>query len=134
MTEDKLVPELRFPEFEGEWEKKKLGDLGKFYNGLRGKNKDYFVNGNKKYIQYLNIFQNTIIDNNFKDYNYVLVEDNENQNQVKYGDLLFTQSSETYEDIGMTSVYLGTIEIYLNSFSFGFRFDNPNDISFKYIA
>lgn len=128
------VPKLRFAEFEGEWKKKTLGDLGKFYNGLRGKNKDYFVNGNKKYIQYLNIFQNTIIDNNFKDYNYVLVEDNENQNQVKYGDLLFTQSSETYEEIGMTSVYLGTIEIYLNSFSFGFRFDNPNDISFKYIA
>ncbi|HDP6383551.1 TPA: restriction endonuclease subunit S, partial [Staphylococcus aureus] len=26
-TQKKNVPELRFPEFEGEWEEKKLGDL-----------------------------------------------------------------------------------------------------------
>ncbi|MBR9367825.1 restriction endonuclease subunit S, partial [Staphylococcus aureus] len=26
-TQKKNVPELRFPEFEGEWEERKLGDL-----------------------------------------------------------------------------------------------------------
>lgn len=29
------VPELRFPEFEGEWEEKKLGDIVKFLDGKR---------------------------------------------------------------------------------------------------
>ncbi|WP_418124557.1 restriction endonuclease subunit S [Chryseobacterium sp. PTM-20240506] len=34
-TENKLVPELRFPEFKnnGEWEQKKLGEIGKFIGG-----------------------------------------------------------------------------------------------------
>ena len=28
------VPELRFPEFSGEWEEKRLGEIGKTRNGL----------------------------------------------------------------------------------------------------
>ena len=35
-TQKKNVPELRFPEFEGEWEERKLGDLIKVNSG-----KDY---------------------------------------------------------------------------------------------
>jgi len=30
----------------------------------------------------------------------------EKQNSLKYGDLIFTTSSETIEEVGMTSVYL----------------------------
>lgn len=33
MTEEKLVPELRFQEFEGEWEKEKLGTIAKIKTG-----------------------------------------------------------------------------------------------------
>ena len=41
---------------------------------------------------------------------------------MKYGDILFTTSSETPEEVGMSSVWLHTMEnIYLNSFCFGFR-------------
>ncbi|MFZ1787226.1 MAG: restriction endonuclease subunit S [Saprospiraceae bacterium] len=33
MNKQKNIPSLRFPEFEGEWEKKKLGDIGDFIGG-----------------------------------------------------------------------------------------------------
>ncbi len=35
MKEQKRVPELRFAEFSGEWEEKKLEDVSKFYDGKR---------------------------------------------------------------------------------------------------
>ena len=34
LTENKVVPKLRFKEFEGDWIEKKLGDVGKLLNGL----------------------------------------------------------------------------------------------------
>ena len=50
------------------------------------------------------------------------VEIDTTQNEVKYGDVLFTTSSETPEEVGMSSVWLSdTPNIYLNSFCFGFR-------------
>ena len=33
-VEGETVPKLRFPEFSGEWEEKKLGDIGKFKSGV----------------------------------------------------------------------------------------------------
>lgn len=39
MGEDKRkVPKLRFPEFGGEWEEKRLGEVSKIVDGDRGKN------------------------------------------------------------------------------------------------
>lgn len=50
------------------------------------------------------------------------VEVDRSQNQVLFGDVLFTTSSETPEEVGMSSVWLGNTEnIYLNSFCFGYR-------------
>ena len=64
------------------------------------------------------MFQNTISDITMTD----KVEIDTTQNEVKYGDVLFTTSSETPEEVGMSSVWLGaTPNIYLNSFCFGFR-------------
>ena len=44
------------------------------------------------------------------------IRDNEKQNVVEYGDVLFTLSSETPEEVGIGSVYLGKEKVYLNSF------------------
>ena len=41
---------------------KKLGELGTIYNGLTGKNKNDFLEGNKRYITYVNVFNNISID------------------------------------------------------------------------
>ena len=111
-------PELRFPGFTDAWEQRKLGSIGSTYTGLSGKTKEDFGHGEAQYITYLNVFQNTISNITMTD----KVEIDPTQNEVKYGDVLFTTSSETPEEVGMSSVWLGdTPNIYLNSFCFGFR-------------
>lgn len=111
-------PELRFPGFTDAWEQRKLGSIGSTYTGLSGKTKEDFGHGEAQYITYLNVFQNTISDITMTD----KIEIDTTQNEVKYGDVLFTTSSETPEEVGMSSVWLGdTPNIYLNSFCFGFR-------------
>ena len=107
---------------------KKLGELGTIYNGLTGKNKNDFLEGNKRYITYVNVFNNISIDIGSQD--KVKIDENEKQNKVEYGDIIFTASSENIEDVGMTSVLTSIIEedLYLNSFCFGFRFKNNNMI------
>lgn len=112
------IPELRFKGFTNAWEQRKLGSIGSTYTGLSGKTKEDFGHGEAKYITYLNVFQNTISNITMTD----KVEIDPTQNEVKYGDVLFTTSSETPEEVGMSSVWLGdTPNIYLNSFCFGFR-------------
>ena len=111
-------PELRFPGFTDAWEQRKLGSIGSTYTGLSGKTKEDFGHGEAQYITYLNVFQNTVSDITMTD----KVEVDTTQNEVKYGDVLFTTSSETPEEVGMSSVWLGHMpNIYLNSFCFGFR-------------
>ena len=53
------------------------------------------------------------------------IRSGERQNLVRHGDVLFTLSSETPEEVGLGAVYLGTKEVYLNSFCFGIHFINP---------
>ena len=105
-----------------DWEVKKLGELGDSYNGLSGKTKEDFGEG-ADYITYMNVFKNRKIDPLVID--KVMVAEDENQTSVQYGDILFTISSETVEEVGMTSVMLDRLEkVYLNSFCFGFRLNN----------
>lgn len=102
-----------------EW--KKLGEIGFLYNGLTGKNKNDFTNGNAKYVTYMNVYSNIEIDTNIE--NYVKINENEQQNRIEYGDVLFTGSSETPDECGISSVLTKHIDepLYLNSFCFGFR-------------
>ena len=108
------------------WKKVRLGDLGYTFTGLSGKTKEDFGNG-KRYIQYKQIFDSSkiVIEN----CGYVNVSENENQNSVKYGDIFFTISSETPDEIGMSSVLLEDVKnVYLNSFCFGFRLNSFNEM------
>lgn len=106
---------------EVEW--KALGDVAEIYGGLTGKSKADFGNGNAKYISYKNIFDNIAV--NFDILESVKVSDYENQHEVKYGDVLFTGSSETSDEAGMSASVTTQLKdsIYLNSFSFGIRFN-----------
>ena len=107
-------------------EYKALGELGYLYGGLSGKSKGDFTNGNAKLITYMNVYSNIAIDIEVED--LVKIGDNEKQNTVKYGDILFTGSSETPDECGMSSVLTKETEekLYLNSFCFGFRFYDNN--------
>lgn len=102
-----------------DWNEIVLGKLGQTFSGLSGKTKEDFGSG-KPYIPYLNIFSNSRINPNALE--LVEIKPIERQNRVQYGDIFFTTSSETIEEVGMTSVLLHELgEVYLNSFCFGFR-------------
>ena len=114
---------MRFPEFSGKWGKYTLGDIGDTYNGLTGKSAVDFGSGSP-FITYKSIFDNSKID--VSKIEYVRITDAERakqtQNEVKYGDIFFTTSSETPNEVGMASVLLTDIsDCYLNSFCFGYR-------------
>lgn len=100
---------------------KELGELGYLYGGLTGKSKIDFQDGNAKFVTYMNIFSNISVKTDIDI--FVNIGENENQNKVEYGDVLFTGSSETPNECGMSSVLTEKITepLYLNSFSFGFR-------------
>lgn len=107
----------------------KLGEVGKFYGGLSGKSKNDFVDGNAKFITYMNVYSNPSLAVDVKD--KVVIKEGERQNTIQYGDILFTGSSETPDECGMSSVLTTYVEedLYLNSFCFGYRFDDLTDIN-----
>ena len=125
MSEDKKkVPKLRFPGFEGEWEERKLSELGESYAGLFGKTKTDFGHGEGRFVTYMNVFRNPLADITEVEQ----IEIDNKQNQVKYGDVFFTISSETPTEVGMSSVWLDSSEnVYLNSFCFGYRLKQKID-------
>ena len=111
-------PSYRFAGYTEPWEQKKLGDVGETYTGLSGKTKEDFGHGEGKFITYVNVFNNPLTDL----YGLDSVEIDDKQRRVQYGDVLFTTSSETPEDVGLSSVWLGREDnVYLNSFCFGYR-------------
>lgn len=114
----KKSPQLRFEGFMDDWEERKLGDVGDTFTGLTGKTKEDFGHGSAKFVTYVNVFQNPIATLDQLD----AVEIDEKQNQVQKGDVFFTTSSETPEEVGMSSVWTyDTKNVYLNSFTFGYR-------------
>ena len=121
--EGENIPEARFKGFEDEWKEYNLSKIGVSYNGLRNKKANSFVeNCNAKYITYKSVYDKNKIDINRL--GNVFIGKNENQNLVKYGDIFFTISSETPDEVAISSVLLDEVEnTYLNSFCFGFRFD-----------
>ncbi|NJC28192.1 restriction endonuclease subunit S [Neolewinella antarctica] len=118
--------ELRLPEFSESWINTTIDEFGTTFNGLTGKNKDDFGKG-KPYVSYMNVYRNTFIKTSQSD--LVKVGETEKQNTVRYGDIIFTTSSETPIEVGMSSVMLERgDEPYLNSFCFGLRPNKLEDI------
>lgn len=116
------APQLRFADFDGVWEEKRLKQIGKTYNGLAGKSGTDFGSG-EPFITYKQIFDKSEI--NVNGFGFVKIREDEKQNTVKFGDILFTTSSENPEEVGFSSAFLDKkTQPYLNSFSFGFRPDS----------
>ena len=109
-----------------------FSDFGKSYSGLSGKSAEDFGEG-CPYITYMNVYQNQIID--ATNVGLVKINGAEQQSVVHYGDILFTLSSETAEEVGMGAVYLGdTYPLYLNSFCFGIHIIDDNKIFPPFLA
>ncbi|WRB31625.1 restriction endonuclease subunit S [Helicobacter pylori] len=125
-----LSQRKRLKGFNQAWQRVRLGDIGITISGLAGKTKQDFINGNAKYITFLNVLNNVIIDTSILE--NVKIYPNEKQNSFKKYDLFFNTSSETPKEVGMCAVLLDDIDqVFLNSFCFGFRiFDKAVDSLF----
>lgn len=98
------VPELRFRGFTDDWEQRKLGDFYDFKNGLN-KGKQSFGKGTP-IVNFTDVFHNrhlyaagligrvTLTDKEIKNF------------EVQRGDLFFTRTSETIEEIGYPAVMM----------------------------
>jgi type I restriction enzyme S subunit len=115
-----LTGQTRLPGFQGEWEVKRLGELGTTYGGLTGKSKADFGAGTARYVTFMNVMSNTVIDDTL--FESVCISPGENQSRVERGDLLFNGSSETPEEVALCSLVVSAVaDLFLNSFCFGFR-------------
>lgn len=105
-----------------EW--RTMEEIGKFFGGLTGKSKSDFTDGNARFISYMNVYSNIAVNQTTDE--FVHISENEKQNKIEFGDALFTGSSETPNECGMSAVVTKppTEPLYLNSFCFGFRLDN----------
>jgi type I restriction enzyme S subunit len=59
-----LTGQTRLPGFHGEWNMHRIGQLGETYGGLTGKTKADFGLGSARYITFLNVLNNVVIDTN----------------------------------------------------------------------
>jgi len=104
-----------------------LGDIGSTFTGLSGKTKEDFGHGDAQFITYMNVFSNPVANLEMTE----AVEIDAKQNCVKKGDVFFTTSSETPEEVGMSCVMPENKDnIYLNSFCFGYRPTEKFDLDY----
>jgi len=103
MKNKKLIPQLRFPEFQdtGEWEIKRLGEVSQIFKGKGISKKDINEKGNFFCIRYGELYT---------DYKEVINKVNNRTNLSqkelifgKFNDVLIPSSGETKEDIASSS-------------------------------
>lgn len=120
-----LTGRTRLKGFDEPWQTVMLGKIGFTYNGLVGKTKDDFGIGSAKYITFLNVLDNPILDANL--FESVNVAEEEYQNKARKGDLFFNTSSETPDEVGFCAMLdVDFNNLYLNSFCFGYRVTSGN--------
>ena len=114
-----------------EW--KTIEEIGSYFGGLTGKTKEDFEDGNGKFITYMNVFANPSLNPSVV--GVVKINEGEKQNKIQKGDVLFTGSSETPEETGMSCVVTNDLEgdFYMNSFCFGLRLFAPEQYNLHYL-
>jgi len=106
-----LTGKKRLPGFSGKWETKKMGDLGFFYKGRGISSKDLVQDG-LPCIMYGDIYVK--FDTKFSNPDFRITEMTAAKSALaKTGDLFFTASGETAEEIGKCVVYQGKENIYI---------------------
>ncbi|WP_290831842.1 restriction endonuclease subunit S, partial [Flavobacterium sp.] len=91
-----------------DWEVKKLGEILVFKNGLN-KEKEFFGSGTP-IVNYKDVYKNNYLNANLLE-GRVTVNSNELKNfDVKKGDVFFTRTSETIEEIGLSSVIIEDVK------------------------
>ena len=101
VDKDKQIPKIRFKGYVDEWELIKLGNIGEVTSAGVNK-KSYEGQDNVYLLNYMDVYNKKNINEDNKNELMVVTASEEeiiNKN-VKKGDIFFTPSSETKEDIG----------------------------------
>ncbi|HLR20491.1 MAG TPA: restriction endonuclease subunit S [Tissierellaceae bacterium] len=120
MTE-KLIPELRFPEFSGEWEEKRLGKMFNFIKRYSYSRNDE-GEGIYHHIHYgdiHSIFDGIITEKT----NIPSIKSNSEHIELKNEDIVIADASENYEDLGKGVMILdkGQRKLIAGSHTFALR-------------
>ncbi|NMV49267.1 restriction endonuclease subunit S [Lactobacillus reuteri] len=101
---EKLVPEVRFKGFADDWEQRKLGEFYSFKNGLN-KGKEYFGHG-VPIVNYTDVYHHRSLELKDLKGKVELTSNEVKNNSAKTGDLFFTRTSETIDEIGFPAILL----------------------------
>ena len=97
------TPKLRFKEFSGDWEEKKLGELGEFFKGSILSKSNLSEEGNscvlygELYTRYSEVIKNVISKTDLNDNNFVIGNKN---------DVLIPSSGESATDIALSLIHI----------------------------
>jgi type I restriction enzyme S subunit len=94
----------RLPAFCREWEFIRLGELFTFKNGLN-KGKEFFGKGTP-IVNYMDVYQRSAIYSSMLTGRVSLTSQELSNFEVRFGDVLFTRTSETSDEVGIASVVL----------------------------
>lgn len=128
--EQLLTGKTRLTGFSGEWDVKKLGEIGKFIKG-RGVTKDQTQSGNLACVRYGELYthHNDIV----RSFNsWISPEVASTAIRLKQGDILFAGSGETKEEIGKCAAYIGEAEAYAGGDIVILRPENSDSIFLGY--
>ncbi|MCB0539590.1 MAG: restriction endonuclease subunit S, partial [Bacteroidetes bacterium] len=114
-----------------ELKKYKLGDLGFFFGGVTSIKKEDYGHGTP-FLPYKNVYKNSKVNVNELELMNVRPLDLDRRNAV-YGDIFFTASSETPDEVAMSSVLLDEVEnLTFNGFCKRFRLNDFNTLLPEY--
>ncbi len=126
------VPHLRFPEFQGEWEKHGLSEYLDFKNGLNPDSKRF--GKGIKFISVMDILNNPVITYDCIRASVQATDAEISSFSVEKGDILFQRSSETLEDVGRANVYIDDRVAVFGGFVIrGKKKANYNPLFFRYL-
>ena len=114
---------------------KSLSELGDFFSGLKfnnvlsSKSDSKKLKGGTRLISYSHVFFNLEINRSIEE--FAVVKRIENENELQYGDVLFTSTSETQDECGYSSVltYKSETPLFLDWHCFGLRLYEINSFS-----
>ena len=134
LMQELLTGKKRLPGFEGEWKKASLGAIGKISSAGVDKK---FVDGEQtvRLLNYLDVFRKEFIFNN-EITHIVSAPDRKIYNcDVRQGDVFFTPSSETRDEIGISAVAVeDMLGVAYSYHVIRFRPDNSLDLNFSAYA
>lgn len=114
-----------------ELKKYKLGDLGFFFGGVTTISKDDYGHGTP-FLPYKNVYKNSKVNVNELELMNVRPQDVEKRS-AKYGDIFFTASSETPDEVAMSSVLLDEVDnLTFNGFCKRYRLNDFNTLLPEY--